>query len=527
MCKKLIGRDGVYREELIEGLSIARSVKETLDVMGNGGEIDLTVGDYGLNIDRIELRGVARIIGGGRGRSNIVLMGDKLEITGTGGSKVSMSNLTIRSNGDCDSRIIINGVEAEFENINFVRVGLKVKNSGKISVTSSTFENIGVAIETTDISSVFQERNNYENVDKEVRIMTFKEKIDEEPYSKSAIILQDDEVLDDEIVLRRNIIGNKHKIKIIGSGKLIIGADNLKIKEVEIESDGGRYIIEADGKKGLEIIGCNIKGGIELRNSIGRISLSEIYNTRLDAEKSGAIRLINSTVSIDKVKVYNNYYDGITIENNSKVEIKDADVFHNGNENENYPQIWVESSKANIDNNKIHDGINNTGILVKQGTCKLNKLQIYGNYCNGISIKNNSEVEINGAVVFGNGNKEGDYPQIKASIDDSRIHDGTNNTGILVKQGTCKLNKVQIYGNYRNGIVITNNSAVDINESDVFKNGNEKGNYPQIWVGSSKVNINNSKIRDAVHGDGIYIKDNKCVCTLVATEITKMHQGSI
>lgn len=145
LCKKLIGRDGVYREESIERLSIARGVEEILDVMGNGGEIDLTVGDYRLNIDRIELRGVARIIGDGRGRSNIVLMGDKLEITGTGGSKVSMSNLTIRSNGDCESRITINGVEAEFENINFVRVGLKVKNGGKISITRAHLINSIVA----------------------------------------------------------------------------------------------------------------------------------------------------------------------------------------------------------------------------------------------------------------------------------------------------------------------------------------------------------------------------------------------
>ncbi|CUS96506.1 right-handed parallel beta-helix repeat-containing protein, partial [Candidatus Kryptobacter tengchongensis] len=75
--------------------------------------------------------------------------------------------------------------------------------------------------------------------------------------------------------------------------------------------------------------------------------------------------------------------------------------------------------------------------------------------------------------------------------------------GILLSSGSslrgygCK-----IWGNRLSGLRLINRSTAVIDYFDVYQNGNEKKDYPQILVEDSSLTIKNSKVHDSVNAGG-------------------------
>jgi hypothetical protein len=66
------------------------------------------------------------------------------------------------------------------------------------------------------------------------------------------------------------------------------------------------------------------------------------------------------------------------------------------------------------------------------------------------------------------------------------------------------INSSEIHGNKGNGIIVTENSTLEIKGSKVYENGTESQSYSQIYVENSKAEIVNSLVYDSKGGSGIY-----------------------
>ena len=67
----------------------------------------------------------------------------------------------------------------------------------------------------------------------------------------------------------------------------------------------------------------------------------------------------------------------------------------------------------------------------------------------------------------------------------------------------------EIYGNEIRGIDVTEKSILRIEDSKIYENGTKGKSYPQIWIGDSTAEIENTEIYNSMGGTGIYIYNSK------------------
>ncbi|MGB9600879.1 MAG: right-handed parallel beta-helix repeat-containing protein, partial [Myxococcota bacterium] len=75
------------------------------------------------------------------------------------------------------------------------------------------------------------------------------------------------------------------------------------------------------------------------------------------------------------------------------------------------------------------------------------------------------------------------------------------------KNNKILINGCKIYKNYYNGIFMKDNSDVLIEGCEIYENGNNKEDYPQIWVEGSNCEIRSTSVYNGVNATGICIYD--------------------
>ena len=190
------------------------------------------------------------------------------------------------------------------------------------------------------------------------------------------------------------------------------------------------------------------------------------------------------------------------------------DVYQNGNEKKEYPQIWVGYSSLTIKNSKVHDSVLGDGIYSNGSKIEGEGCEVFKNYFLGLYLVN-STVVLNNFDVYRNGNQSRNYPQIwlgdsSLTIRNSKVHDSVNATGIYSIGSKIEGEGCEVFKNYYHGLDLVNSTVV-LSNFDVYQNGNQNRDYPQIWLGDSSLTIRNSKVHDSVNATGIYSVRSKII----------------
>jgi hypothetical protein len=203
----------------------------------------------------------------------------------------------------------------------------------------------------------------------------------------------------------------------------------------------------------------NIIGSINIEGS--EVIFENIQFEYIKAEESKVVfnkckgkKVIGkaSQININESEIHGNEGNGINVKKNSILTIKDSKVYENGTSRDNYPQIWVENSKAEIINSNVYNSKSGDGIFGKASQITINSSEIHGNEGNGIVVKENSTLTIKDSRVYKNGISRDNYPQIwvensKAEISNSLVYDSIRGDGIKVESGSeSRTNKCKNLG---------------------------------------------------------------------------------
>ena len=178
----------------------------------------------------------------------------------------------------------------------------------------------------------------------------------------------------------------------------------------------------------------------EIKNVISGIyadkSKISVVNTNIhDCLDTGIAAVDNSFVSLLKSNIFKNKANGIYL-NSSNLSIEGSDVYANGTEGKTYPQILIESSKADITNTKIHDSLGGIGIYgIDKSAISLKAAAVFKNKYNGIDLKS-SNLSIEGSSITENGTNGKYYQQIylgfsTANIKNSKVGNGFSSSNSI------------------------------------------------------------------------------------------------
>ena len=464
LFKSMIDRD--FPDGLIEENGCANLIGEDKgidEILLMGGRVDLKAGNYVIKGDEFLLVDKdIEIIGDGRGRSNIRLDKD-LEITNK--ARIKISHCTIRSDEGNERVIRMMGGEVEFENINFVGVGVKIDGGCKGIFRGNLFEKIEKLDAAIDVinGTIDENDNRFEKIKNSISLPSLSKQV---KYKVEKVYIFNDEEITAEMIIDENtkeIIGeNGKKLTFKGNGSIVIKGENIVLRNLDIDSSGEDYVIKVYGKNIL-IENCKIKGGVLFENASGEINNCEIYGTKLK-DKSGAIKSIKSKLYIKSNRIHNNYYNAISIDEMSEVFIQKSEIYENGNNESiysnlwtkiNYPQIWINNSNVKIEESKVYNGVKCTGIDIKNSKTNIFNTEIFRNYYSGISIDEGSDVTISNVNIYENGNVSYDQTIIKKSNfkgECSRIFKGDYCCGIYSENSNIELSSVEVFENQRYGV---------------------------------------------------------------------------
>jgi hypothetical protein len=496
------------------------------EVFTQKGELKLLPGEWNAQNINVVVNEPLTIIGSGN-QKTLIHTGN-LSINANGG--LILEDLTFKAMGDTGEVRVKEG-EVIFKNVHFSGVKLYIEG-GKAITEECLFENLSVAAIEISEEGDYESRVkiDFSNVPPNAQIR--KNGIDIR-WKKDIALHLDKENID--ILLLEQGDDLKVVIEKIPDKKAI----TLLLKPGTYNLDGYTIKNKKLTFKGLGEV--NIIGSINIEDS--EVIFENIQFEDIDAEESKVVfnkckgkEVIGkaSQITINSSEIHGNEGNGIWVKENSILTIKDSKVYENGTSRDNYPQIWVENSKAEIINSLVYDSIDGTGIYGLASQITINSSEIHGNKRNGINVKENSTLKIKDSKVYENGN---DYAQIyieksKAEISNSNVYNSKGGTGIYGKASQITINSSEIHGNEGDGIYgkasqitinsseihgnedsgiwVTENSILTIKDSKVYENGKDGDDtYPQIWVENSKAEISNSNVYNSKGGAGIYIAGSK------------------
>ncbi|MEO0236040.1 MAG: right-handed parallel beta-helix repeat-containing protein [candidate division WOR-3 bacterium] len=265
-------------------------------------------------------------------------------------------------------------------------------------------------------------------------------------------------------------------------------------------------------------LGPECEAQIEIKSSNLTIMNSEISTSK---NGSGIYVTDISTVNIRGTKVIDNYGLGIWLSSNSSFEISDTQVEGNLGKDGMFPQVLITSSKGKMVNTRILRGLGVGGVVVERSFLQLVESVIKSNERSGLYILSNSIFEGTLCEIRENGSENKEYPQVKVEnskfiLKSSQVIGGINNTGIsVIESSFSEIEKSIVSGHLRHGIEVYYNSELVFSDGDIFENGSEEENCPQVWIGSSYAKFRNSKIRDGRNNMGIgvlksYVEIDAC-----------------
>jgi len=215
----------------------------------------------------------------------------------------------------------------------------------------------------------------------------------------------------------------------------------------------------------------------------------------------------------DDLKVTGHYFHGIVLRDDSEILMRGGELARNGNEEEDKPQMLVESSRGYVKGVKIHGGVYNSGVILDEGSkLELVDSHIYRHFFNALTVRSSSDGFLTNCEIHENGNEYFYAPQIWVSsgnirVEKSSIYDGVKNDGIYVRNSSVELDDVSIYNHVRRAIYGEANSTIKATNSRVYLNNKNADGEAQIEVKSCNLIVKNSDIEDSYSAAGIYAGD--------------------
>ena len=491
-----------------------------------------------------------------QGHTNTELYLSALEINTK--DEVILEKVNINSNESSGELIIKNG-KVVFRDVYLSGIQIKLV-AGEV-----IFEN-DVTIENVDRAIVFYSGkvNGLENVTFE-NVNTDWEISDEESkkWLKIENFLGANRKLEfyfqksNEIVLKKPVLVLGFELTFLcpdkdGKGKILSTEPNafsvtnggiLKLKNVEISGDDrekkidnenseeAKALISADSNSELMLKNCIVQNGLNAGIFINS-SKAYILESIIRNNKRTGLKIAQSNATLQDINVSENKKNGITIDNQSDVEIKDANISGNGTEDESYPQIWIKNSKVSLKNLEVQNGFG-TGVYVGQSEVNMENIQVSKNKGNGIVIQDQNKVEIKRSLILNNGGSGIFIKRSRVEMEDIYVseNEGTGSelnsqvyienskvtlknlkvekgygTGVYSKKSKVNIEDIEVSKNKKNGISIHNQSELDISKATIYKNGSEDKSYPQIWIQDSNVILTNCYIKNIIgKSNGIWI----------------------
>lgn len=326
------------------------------------------------------------------------------------------------------------------------------------------------------------------------------------------------------------------QIRIKGGHFSIKNSKILKGNGAGIWGDGCELVIEK-----TPIIGNYYHGVYLDAGSVLKISSTKISENGNSEEDYPQVKLISSKsyfknckvlnginnsgiwledrayLEADDLKITGHYYNGLVLRADSEALLRSGELSRNGNEDEDKPQLYIESSKALIRDFKIHNGVFNSGIVLEEASqLELYSSHIYKHFYNGIVLRSSSLLKASDCEIYENGSESFHGPQIwisnsSVSLENSEIRDGIKNDGIYARSSTLSFENTSIYNHYRRAVYIEGNSTVSISNSRVYDNNLGTECEAQIEIKSSSMDIIKSEISGSKNGSGIYATDISAV----------------
>ncbi len=215
----------------------------------------------------------------------------------------------------------------------------------------------------------------------------------------------------------------------------------------------------------------------------------------------------------EDLKVTGHYYHGIVLRDDSELIFRGGELARNGNEDEDKPQILMESSRGYLKGLKIHGGMNNSGVVLDEGSrAEIVDTHIYRHFFNALTVRSSSEALLSNCEIRENGNEYFHAPQFWASsayikIEKSSIYGGIKNDGIFARNSTVEVIDVSIYNHARRAIFGEANSVINVSKSRVYLNNRSVDGEAQIEVKSSSLSVTDSDVDESYTAAGIYAGD--------------------
>jgi len=358
--------------------------------------------------------------------------------------RLILEDLTFKALRDTGEIRVKEG-EVVFKNVDFSGVKLSIEG-GKAITEDSYFENLNpVAIEISEKGD-YESRGeiNFYNVPPNSQIKVRGTDI---RWEKNITLHHDKEEEIYSLLLRQGGDYFKVVIEKIPDKKVLIlplkpGTYNLdgytiKNKKLAFKGLGEVNIIGSINIEGSEIIFENIQF-----EKVSAKGSEVVFNNCKGKEIQGKA----SQIMINGSEIYGNEENGIVVEENSTLKINDSKVYENGKEGQNYPQIWVENSKAEIITSLVYNSIDGNGIDGTASQVTINNSEVYGHDSNGIYISN-STLSMKGSQVYKNGSFKSQidiYGKCQVTIRDTHVYNSKGNYGIWIEKSGSKVELINV-----------------------------------------------------------------------------------
>jgi len=358
--------------------------------------------------------------------------------------RLILEDLTFKALRDTGEIRVKEG-EVVFKNVDFSGVKLSIEG-GKAITEDCYFENLNpVAIEISEKGD-YESRGeiNFYNVppNSQIRVMGTDIR-----WEKDITLHHDKEEEIYSLLLRQGVDYFKVVIEKIPDKKVLIlplkpGTYNLdgytiKNKKLAFKGLGEVNIIGSINIEGSEIIFENIQF-----EKVSAKGSEVVFNNCKGKEIQGKA----SQIMINGSEIYGNEENGIVVEENSTLKINDSKVYENGKEGQNYPQIWVENSKAEIITSLVYNSIDGNGIYGTASQVTINNSEVYGHDSNGIYISN-STLSMKGSQVYKNGSFKSQidiYGKCQVTIRDTHVYNSKGNYGIWIEKSGSKVELINV-----------------------------------------------------------------------------------
>ncbi len=433
----------------------------------------------GVYVEQVNLKSGVKIIGDGKvfvknydgpvfvGRGvssvslkNLKIAGGLMEATTEVGAidLENCSDINIEQNSFLNCAIGVRAVKSEvvIEDNTFhdsSGIGIIALGNSELRISNnSIWAHEGVAISITGSKAYLENNRIFENQQGALGIYTNSEvtssynEFYEHPPTVPAVVVQESKLSASNDRIRDNH-GGAYRIKSNSTVTLteveIWGChdDAIVVEESHLTIDGSKvYNNENNG------ILVHTNSELELKNS-------EIWSHSSNkADEIAAIQVIDSKLTMEGNKIYDNVASGVMLKHNTQAVLKNNDFW--GHE---APPIWIHESKAYLEANKIHDN-KGTGVMVYKG----------------------SELAMKGNEVWRHLEK---HP------------------AIAIQEARAMLEANKIHDNKGSGIEIMPASDVVMRGNEIWRHLEET---PAIEIKGAKLTVEIGKIYDN-HGIGIFV----------------------